>query len=166
MSARDSRSARDSTASERAERDAQRQERDVQRAEKRQKRHEQQQEQQQKQQQSPEGLRLNLVQDRDGQPVHATATGPQGPELPTWGLFEKLLMDHPSLAGSTEYKRFLTRSGNAYFKDAFETLGGADGKTEELVEHIKKWQQYMTDRFERFAHPGAGGSSDAPVLLH
>jgi hypothetical protein len=24
----------------------------------------------------------------------------------------------------------------------------------------------MTDRFERFAHPGAGGSSDAPLLLH
>ena len=50
-----------------------------------------------------------------------------------------------------------------YFKDAFETL---DGETDELVEHIKKWQQYMTDRFERFAHPGAGGSSDAPLLLH
>ena len=40
------------------------------------------------------------------------------------------------------------------------------GKTDELVEHIKEWQRYMTDRFERFAHPGAGGSSDAPLLLH
>ena len=159
---RDSRAARASTLSERPERDAQRRERDVQRAaleaekrKKRQKRHEQQQ--------SHDGQQFDLVQARDGRPIHATLTTPEGRlSLPTWGLLEKLLKEHPSLSGSTEYQRFLTLSGNAFFADAVETDDAA-----EVVEHMSEWQRYMMDCFERFkAHPGAGSSIDAPLMLH
>ena len=158
MSARNSRAARASTSSERAQRDAQRQDRDVQRAalqaEKRQKRHEQQQ--------SHNGLQFNLVQDRDGQPVHVTLTTPEGRlTLPTWSLVEKLLKEHPSLAGNTKYKRFLTLSGHAFFADAVEKFDAA-----ELVEHMREWQVHMMSRFECLTNPGAGSSTDAPLILH
>ena len=72
------------------------------------------------------------------------------------------MKEHPSLSGSTEYQRFLTLSGNAFFADAVETDDAA-----EVVEHMSEWQRYMMDCFERFkAHPGAGSSIDAPLMLH